>query len=200
MRKDVEWDFDTRIEFLRIIDDEADRLRELIDNLLDSSRLVSGRLGMNCELTKLNTLIRDTVERTVSAHPEMKLEHHVEETLPPIEIDATRISQVLDNLLSNAFKYAPESKVTIRAMPEEDHVRLEVADLGPGIPNEHIPHLFERFYRVPGDSNTVRGTGLGLYICRKIVEAHGGDIGVESEVGVGSTFYFTLPLTPKQEG
>lgn len=199
LREDVEWASETRAEFLRIVDDESDRLRELIDNLLDSSRLQSGRLGMTTEPTRISTLIRDTAERTRSAYPEMDLRLEIDEDLPPAYVDSTRISQVLDNLLSNAHKYAPESTVVVAASAENDFLRLVVKDNGPGIKTEHIPHLFERFYRVPTDNNTVRGTGLGLYICRKIVEAHGGKIGIESKAGEGSTFLVTLPTIEHPE-
>lgn len=199
LREDVEWKPETRIEFLKIVDDESDRLRELIDNLLDSSRLESGRLGMTTEPTRISTLIRDTAERTRSAYPEMDLRLEIDENLPSVNVDSTRISQVLDNLLSNAHKYAPESTVVVAASEERKYIRLEVSDNGPGIENEHIPHLFERFYRVPTNNNTVRGTGLGLYICRKIVEAHGGKIGIESKPGGGSTFYITLPTIEHSE-
>jgi signal transduction histidine kinase len=193
LRDDVDWKAETRAEFLHIVDDESDRLRELIDNLLDSSRLESGRLGMTVVPTRIGTLIRDASERTMSAYPEMDLRQEIDEDLPSADVDATRISQVLDNLLSNAHKYAPESTVVISVKNVDDSIRVEVKDYGPGIPTEHIPHLFERFFRVPGESSTVRGTGLGLYICRKIIEAHGGKIGVISKVEEGSTFYFTLP-------
>ena len=202
LRDDVDWNPETRAEFLRIVDDESDRLRELIDNLLDSSRLESGRLGMTVVPTRIGTLIRDASERTMSAYPEMDLRLEIDENLPSADVDATRVSQVLDNLLSNAYKYAPESTVVIRVKNFEDHIRVEVKDFGPGIPTEHIPHLFERFFRVPGETSTVRGTGLGLYICRKIIEAHGGKIGVNSKVNEGSTFYFTIPtvnITEKEE-
>lgn len=199
LRDDVDWNPDTRAEFLRIVDDESDRLRELIDNLLDSSRLESGRLGMSVVPTRIGALIRDASERTMSAYPDMDLRLEIDEDLPSTEVDATRISQVLDNLLSNAHKYAPESTVLIRVQNVDSTIRVEVKDFGPGIPTEHIPHLFERFFRVPGEASTVRGTGLGLYICRKIIEAHGGKIGVHSKVDEGSTFYFTLPTIKPTE-
>ncbi|HKZ55579.1 MAG TPA: ATP-binding protein [Anaerolineales bacterium] len=194
LRDDVEWDPTNRGEFLRIVDEETDRLRELIDNLLDSSRLESGSLAMACEPTQVAPLVRDTVERTVSAYPEMTLSVEVPPELPPVDIDPTRIAQVLDNLLSNAYKYAPDSPVFIRATPIPDFVRIEVQDAGPGISDEHVHHLFERFYQVPSNHRSLRGTGLGLYICRKIIEAHRGEIGVESQPGAGSRFFFTLPL------
>ncbi len=193
MREDTTWDEEKRAEFLSIIDDEADRLRELIDNLLDSSRLESGSLSMTLEPARLGPILRSAVQRIEGAHPDMKVLLEVPEDLPIQRIDSTRIAQVVDNFLNNAQKYAPEVPVTVRATVKSDHVLVEVIDQGPGIDTKHAPHLFERFYRVPSQV-TKRGTGLGLYICRKIVEAHSGDIGVESEIGEGTRFYFTLPL------
>lgn len=198
MREDAGWDSETRMEFLQIVDEEADRLRELIDNLLDSSRLETGALGMTLEPVKLATLVRDSVSRTKSAYPEMEIELELEEGLPQLEVDPTRVAQVLDNLLSNAHKYAPHAPVTIRSTSFDKQVRIEVEDQGPGIPAEHIPHLFERFYRVPNYKSAARGTGLGLYICRKIIEAHNGEIGVHSEEGSGTRFHFTLPVRHPQ--
>jgi signal transduction histidine kinase len=198
MREDAQWDAGARSEFLRIIDEEADRLRELIDNLLDSSRLETGTLGMTREPTRVGPLIRDTTYRTQSAYPDMPLSLEIPDDLPVLHVDSTRISQVLDNLLSNAQKYAPGAPVTLRVGLEPDRLRIDVHDQGPGIPGEHLPHLFQRFYRVPDSQRSVRGTGLGLYICRKIVEAHGGEIGVESKAGTGTRFFFTLPIEPRE--
>lgn len=194
MREDASWDTETRREFLEIVDEEADRLRELIDNLLDSSRLETGTLGMTLEPIKLTSLLRDSVSRTKSAYPDMEVRLEVGDELPTLQVDPTRVAQVLDNLLSNAHKYAPQAPVVIRTTSFENQIRIEVEDGGPGIPAEHIPHLFDRFYRVPNNTATVRGTGLGLYICRKIIEAHSGEIGVHSEQGAGTRFYFTLPI------
>ncbi|OGO70597.1 MAG: hypothetical protein A2Z37_15560 [Chloroflexi bacterium RBG_19FT_COMBO_62_14] len=194
LREETKWDAETRIEFLRIIDDEADRLSELIDNLLDSSRLETGRLSMTQEPTRIAALVRDAASRTRSMYPDIQLTIVVDDDLPLLLVDSTRIAQVLDNLLSNAHKYAPGAPVTVRATKEDKRISIEVADEGEGIPREHISHLFERFYRVPNNNRAVRGTGLGLYICRKIVEAHGGEIWVESAPGEGTTFLFTLPI------
>jgi signal transduction histidine kinase len=194
LREDTDWDDETRKQFLTIIDEESDRLRELIDNLLDSSRLETGRLAMTFNLTRFAPILNDVVQRTKSIHPEMQLKVERDSDIPDVEIDGTRIAQVLENLLTNANKYAPDSPVTIQIHQEGHRLRVNVIDQGPGIPTEHIPHLFERFYRIPETSSSVRGTGLGLYICRKIVEAHGGEIGVESKPGQGSNFHFTLPI------
>jgi len=194
LRQDAEWDTTTRIEFLSIIDEEADRLRELIDNLLDSSRLESGAIGMTREPTRIAPLLRSVAERAQAAYPEMALRVEAPDGLPILEIDSTRIAQVLDNLLSNAAKYAPGAPVELRARREGEAMLIEVEDRGPGIAAEHMSQMFQRFYRVPETQRTVRGTGLGLYICRKIVESHGGQIGVDSQPGQGTRFHFTLPL------
>jgi len=196
LRNDAEWDSAARLEFLKIIDEEADRLRELIDNLLDSSRLESGTLSMTLEPVRLSTLLRDTVSRAQALYPGMPLRIDVPDELPIMQVDATRLSQVLDNLLSNADKYAQGAEVSVSARVEGPAVVVRVRDLGPGIPPQHQARLFERFFRVPGAKSMIRGTGLGLYICRKIVEAHGGEILVESVAGGGTCFAFSLPLEP----
>lgn len=198
LRDDTDWDRETTSEFLRIIDEESDRLRELIDNLLDSSRLETGSLSMTCEPARISSLVRATASRAESLYPGMKLTVDVADDLPIVRLDSTRIAQVLDNLLSNAHKYAQESPATIRVQQRDEFIQFEVQDRGPGIPPEHLGHLFERFFRVPGAKAGVRGTGLGLYICRKIVEAHGGEIRVDSQPGSGTRFTFTIPVNPPQ--
>lgn len=199
LREDASWDHDERADFLEIIDDEADRLRALIDNLLDSSRLESGSLDMTREPTRVPSLLRDTVSRAQSMYPDLELTAEYDDDMPMIPLDATRVSQVLDNLISNAVKYAPEAPVTIRARSNDENLWIEIEDKGPGINPEHRVHLFERFYRVPESSRTARGTGLGLYICRKIIEAHEGEISVESEPGEGTRFFFRLPVVAAVE-
>ena len=111
-----------------------------------------------------------------------------------VKADATRLAQVFDNLLVNAVKYAPgaQIKITLDVIDRQAHVM--VRDTGPGIPPEHLDRLFQRFYRVPGTSASARGTGLGLYICRQLMNAHNGEITVESRVGVGTTFHIYLPI------
>ncbi len=196
LRSDAEWEPAARQEFLKIIDEEADRLRELIDNLLDSSRLESGTLSMTLEPVRLGGLLRDTVSRAQGLYPDMRLSIDVPDDLPTLQVDATRLAQVLNNLLTNTDKYAPGVEVEVSARMEGAAVVVRVRDHGPGIPPEHRAHLFERFFRVPGAKSMIRGTGLGLYICRKIVEAHGGEIKVEDVDGGGACFAFSLPLEP----
>jgi signal transduction histidine kinase len=193
LREDITWDDSTRREFLGIIDEESDRLRELIDNLMDSSRLQAGTLQINFQPTRLDTLLKDIILRASSRDDHVKIDLQLNAPGMQIQADPTRLAQVFDNLLTNAAKYAPGSPVTIRMEKVDQQVRISVRDRGPGIPAEHLSHLFKRFYRVPGPQTSVRGTGLGLYICNQIIQAHHGEIKAESTVGKGTVFYIFLP-------
>jgi signal transduction histidine kinase len=193
LREDAKWDDSTRREFLQIIDEEADRLRELIDNLLDSSRLQSGTMKMDFQPTRMDSLLKDIVVRSTSRNPEMKIELNILQSDLRCQVDPTRIAQILDNLLGNAQKYAPNSPVMISLGLDDERVHIIVKDEGPGISSDHIEHLFKRFYRIPGQNGSIRGTGLGLFICRQIIQAHSGEITVESELGKGTAFHIYLP-------
>jgi signal transduction histidine kinase len=200
LREDAHWDDSTRNEFLTIIDEEADRLRELIDSLMDSSRLQAGTLRMSHQPVRLDAFLKDIVLRSNSRHDNIQVS--LQEKIPEVKIvaDPARLAQVFDNLLVNASKYAPQSQVVIQLEVEGNKTHMRLEDNGPGIAPEYLDHLFKRFYRVPGKDANVRGTGLGLFICRQIVRAHGGNIWVESEVGKGTTFHITLPMNQMQEG
>lgn len=192
LRKDATWDEDTRREFLTIIEEEADKLRELIDNLLDSSRLQSGLLHMQFAPIRLDSLLRDICVRAASHYQGLDLQLVLRHADVRSNADSTRIAQVLDNLIVNAMKYAPGSPIVISLDTEDDWAHISVVDHGPGIPLEHQKNLFKRFYRVPDASSVIRGTGLGLFICRQIIEAHGGKISVDSVKGEGATFHIYL--------
>jgi len=194
LRDDISWDETTRREFLSIIDEEADRLRELIDHLLDSSRLQSGTLRMHFQIVRLDSLLRDISVRARSRNENLNIYLNIKETNVRCQADPTRIAQVIDNLLSNAAKYAPGAPVIISLDVIDSQAHIAVRDRGPGIATEHLPHLFKRFYRVPDKSSGVRGTGLGLFICRQIITAHDGQISVESKPGEGTTFHIYLPF------
>ncbi|HCR70921.1 MAG TPA: hypothetical protein DIW23_05720 [Anaerolineae bacterium] len=194
LRPDTTWDEETQKEFLTIIDEEADRLTRLIEDMLESARLQSKTLQFKFAPIRLDALIRDVATRVNTHHPDLKIEYHLE-TLPSVHGDGVRLSQVFENLFSNAIKYAPNSKITISTKALEKSVLVSFSDQGEGIPEDFLPFLFERFYRVPGE-RTVTGTGLGLYICKQIIMAHHGKIWVESELDVGTTFYIELPADP----
>ncbi len=193
LREDTTWSKDTRREFLMIIDEETDRLRELIDNLLDSSRLQTGTLRMKFQPIRLDTMLRDISLRARSLYEDMPIELKLKNSNVQIQADPTRLAQVFDNLLINASKYAPGSKVTMTLTKENKMAHIAVSDQGPGIPEIHLENIFTRFFRVPNETSSIRGTGLGLFICRRIVHTHGGEIRADSKVGKGTTFHIYLP-------
>jgi signal transduction histidine kinase len=197
LRSDTVWEPETQREFLTIIDEETDHLMALIDRLLDSACLQSGMMVMDFQLVRLDSLLRDVVQRITARHPELEVELDLEPA-PAIRADSVRLVEVVDNLFDNAIKYAPKSKIIIAmSRVNDDYVRVTFADHGPGIAAKHLPFLFERFYRVP-DSLSNRGAGLGLFICREIIRAHGGSIMVETAPEKGTVFCIELPVEHRE--
>jgi len=194
LRKDVEWDQKSQREFLKIIDDETDRLSNLLDNLLDSSRLQAGTLQLSYQPIWVDTMIRDISVLAKSRNDQLSIKY--ENNTPKLQIhaDPTRLVQVLENIIGNAIKYAPGSPIIIRTDQVEDNIIISIQDFGPGILSEHLDRVFERFYRVPSNKKAVNGTGLGLYICQKIIQAHHGTIELKSTFGEGTTFLIHLPI------
>ncbi len=188
LRPDTSWDAHTQREFLHIVDTETDRLQELIDDLLDSARLQSGRMIMDFQVVRLDAVINDVIMRTHLHHPEMIVNLEIDQPLKLIEGDPVRLAQIIQNLLNNAAKYAPGSQVWVNIRNVDFGVQIEVIDHGPGIPPQYVPFIFDRFFRNPEQAPNVHGSGLGLFICRQIIQAHQGDISVNSTLGVGSTF------------
>jgi signal transduction histidine kinase len=193
LREDTAWDEKTQREFLSIIDEEADRLRDLIENMLESARLQSNTLQFKFQPLRLDALIRDVTLRVKTHHPDLQVTLDFAD-VPPIPGDGVRLSQVLDNLFSNAEKYAPAAPIVITLRPEQQFIRLDFRDHGPGIAADFLPFIFERFYRVPAE-RTITGTGLGLYICKQIILAHHGKIWAESVLNQGTTFFIQLPVS-----
>ena len=192
LRDDTKWDDESRREFLTIIDEEADRLHELIDDLLDSARLKAGTMFMQLQPTRIDLILREIVVRSTSRYSSLSVQLNANHVVT-VMADPMRITQVFDNLLSNAVKYAPGAPVKIFVKNSSDICTITVEDQGPGISENHLPHLFERFYRVPETSISNHGTGLGLFICQQIIHEHGGDISVNSEVSKGTVFTINLP-------
>jgi signal transduction histidine kinase len=194
LREDTVWDETTQREFLNIIDEEADRLARLIEDMLESARLQSKTLHFKFSPLRLDALMRDVATRINMHHTELKITFNLQ-PLPLIRGDGTRLSQVFENLFSNAIKYSPGSEIIIGMSATPENIRITFMDKGEGIPEDYLPFVFERFYRVPGE-RTVPGTGLGLYICKQIIMAHHGNIWVESVLGEGATFIIELPVAP----
>ena len=191
LREDTEWDTATRREFLTIIEEEADHLTVLIENVLESARLQSNTLPMKFQSARLDTLIVETSSRAQARSKGLQVNFDFS-CRPVVQIDSVRMAQVLGNLFSNAAKYAPNAVITISISEIPDFYRIRFADTGPGIAPEHLQNLFKRFFRVPGQGGS--GSGLGLFICNKIIETHGGIMSVESEPGKGTAFLIDLPV------
>jgi signal transduction histidine kinase len=193
LRSDTTWDQQTQSEFLQIIDTETDHLQELIDNILDSARLQSGQLKMNFEKLRLEAMLNDLLLRAEMNFPDLIIKTQLSTKLDPIFGDSRRLSQVIENIISNAVKYAPNSEVLITIRQDNNLTEIFIKDFGPGIPAEYLPKIFDRFFRNPEQSTTVRGSGLGLYICKLIIRAHAGEILVQSKLGEGTEFQILLP-------
>jgi len=195
-REDANWDAQTVHEGLQVIGEESDRLNGLIDNLLDASRIQAGGV----RLEKSDVFIPLLAERVVDNFRTQTDRHTFEldfpDDFPLVFADEERLRQVYNNLLSNAIKYSPEGGVVrVGGWPEKSEVILYVADEGIGIPAEDQARLFQRFYRVDSSlRRKTQGVGLGLYLCRSIIEAHGGRIWLRSEPGHGTTVFFSLPI------
>jgi PAS domain S-box-containing protein len=177
-----------------IVHRAADRMNRMIQDLLDVKRMETGHLTIDLKPESAAVLVNDTIEmlRPLAAGSSIAMEANVADDLPTVLADAARIHQVLSNLVGNAVKFTPrQGRITVSADRIEGEVRFAVIDTGPGIPPEQVPHIFGRFWQAK--SSDRRGIGLGLAIAKGIVEAHQGRIWVESQVGLGSTFYFTLP-------
>lgn len=176
---------------------EVKRLNRLVNDLLDLSRIESGAVELNLDRVDLSELIHAALEafEAQTTEKDIQVDLDVPSDLPPVRADSDRVYQVLVNLISNGIRFnRPHGKITVAARRTEGWVRVDVTDAGPGIAAAELPFLWERFRRA--DTSRARqegGTGLGLAIVRSIIEAHGGEVHAESEIGKGSTFSFTLP-------
>jgi two-component system, OmpR family, sensor histidine kinase KdpD len=192
---EVEWGEAQRREFLVTIDEAADRLTRLVHNLLDMSRIESGALDPHLAETALAD-VAGPVVRLARAATRQRIDVDLPDSLPPVSVDPVLLEQVLGNLLDNALRYAPSGPVTLSArhIPERGRVEVRVADHGPGIPVPERERVFDQFYRLKRGGRRPEGTGMGLAICRGIVDALKGGVRVETTPGGGATFVVTLPV------
>ncbi|MGD8731683.1 MAG: ATP-binding protein [Anaerolineales bacterium] len=204
-REDAEWDPDIVRDSLAVIEEESDRLASLIDDLLEASRLQAGAL----ELKRSEVALDDLAER-MARRFQTQSEAHIfkvqfDEPIPVVPADENRLMQVLSNLLSNAIKYSPDGgTITISGRTRGDHVVICVQDEGPGIAIEDVPRIFDLFYRSNQAARKTKGAGLGLFLAKAVVEAHGGNIWVDDRVEKGARICFSVPqdqrplITPLQ--
>lgn len=185
-------------KIIGMISDETNRLSELTTSFLDLSRLESGRVQFKSETVNVQQLLESCVLALAGRAAERSIQVYLEtaENLPDLQADGDKLKQVILNLLSNAIKYNfPNGKATLYAgLAQADEILVSVSDTGPGLNEEALSHMFERFYRAPGTEKVATGTGLGLVICKRIIDVHRGRIEVTSEVGKGTIFSVFLPV------
>jgi two-component system phosphate regulon sensor histidine kinase PhoR len=189
-------DKDTAIDFLTRIDDEVERLTQIVAELTELSRIETGQAELRLEPVKLNQIIEEVITQLSPQMERQQLSINKElvADMPSVQADKERIRQTIVNLVHNAIKFTdPGGRITIATQIRDDSVIVDISDTGIGISKNDLPHVFERFYK--GDrARSGGGTGMGLAIAKHVVEAHGGIIQVQSEEGKGSTFSFSLPL------
>jgi signal transduction histidine kinase len=189
----------TEFKQVSIVKRAAERMNRLIQDLLEVKRIEGGKLAIEKRDTDATSVLSEAVEilRPMAAASSLTLESDVASDTPRIAVDPPRIQQVLSNLVGNAIKFTPAGgHIVLRARPGKNEVSFVVADTGPGIAPDALPHIFGRLWQ--GNRSDRRGIGLGLTIAKGIVEAHGGRIWVESQLGAGSSFYFTVPVATKE--
>jgi len=181
---------------LHIIREETEKLEALVEELLDTSRTRAGTFTVSKKEVDLEALLKRVMKRAKARAGSQSLLRQGAVPLPRVKADAHRLEQVFSNLLDNAMKYSPEGKITVGAALEDGVVHFTVADEGESIPAVELGLVFDSFYRgKQAMAKGLKGSGLGLTICKGIVEAHGGRIWAESAPGKGNRFHFTLPLT-----
>jgi len=198
LQEDVQWDKQSQRNFLLAIEHEADRLNRLVGNLLDMSRIEGGALKPEKEWYPISGLIHDVLGHLQDILQGREVCVYLSDDLPPVELDYLQMDQVLTNLLENAARYTlPRLPIEISGRATDEQVIISIADYGPGVPPYDLERIFDKFYRVSGTvrrTSSVPGTGLGLAVCRGLVEAHGGHIWAENRASGGAIFQFTLPL------
>jgi len=211
LQDDVHWDEETKHSFVLAIENEADRLNRLVSNLLDMSRIEGGALKPEKEWYPLDELVHDVLGHMQFLLQGREIVTVLPDDLPPVELDYLQIDQVLTNLLENAACYTPAtSPIEIAVEVADDNMLVSIADCGPGIPEDDLERIFDKFYRVSGTAREglkLPGSGLGLAVCRGIIEAHGGRVWAEScaesraesRKEGGAIFRFTLPLRQMEE-
>ena len=198
LAEDVAWEVNEQRDFIQTIQQEANRLHELIDHLLDLSRLEAGMLPISLEPIMLHDIIEDALPQLKTLTSGQTLTIHLPDNLPPIHADAKRIAQVLVNLVRNASTYAPQgTEITLSVSVRRGFVQVNVSDQGPGIPRTDTKKVFRAFRRGTNvENSTVRGAGLGLAICKGLIEAHGGRVWIQKKDTSGATVSFTIPMVP----
>lgn len=196
-REDADWDMEIVKESLEVIEEEADRLTVMIENLLDATRLQAGGMVLKKADICLPEMAGRLAERFRVQSPIHKISTDFPDDFPEILADEGRLEQVLSNLISNAIKYSTDGEIKISGLARDENVIVCVSDQGPGIAPGDMPHVFDRFYRAPDMAKKTKGAGLGLFLTKSIVEAHGGRIWLDPDPDSGARICFSLPRQPE---
>lgn len=200
LRNDASWDSATQHQFLEIIERETRNLTGLIDDLLESSRLESKSVTLELIPLDVREIIKDETRRVMSLYPDRVVNLDFTANLPLVNGDPRRIAQVIENFFDNSIKHAPGSEINISVRSDENNVVIDYYDTGPGIKPEFLNMIFNRFFRIPQQTRHTHGSGLGLSICKQIVELHNGSIEARSSPSRGLEFITILPSIPDQGG
>ena len=194
----MDWDLEARLDLLSSIEEETDHLNFLVGNLLDMSRIEAGALTLHKKWNSLLEIANESLQHMQKVLEPFRVEVGIPSDLPLVYTDFILLDQVYTNLLSNSVKFAsPGSRISLLAYPEEETVHAIVENEGPGVPEEDLDRIFEKFHQLH-KNDRVMGTGLGLSICKGIVSSHGGKIWAEN-LQKGFAFHFTLPARPAGE-
>jgi len=192
---------DKQADLLYAARDDCQRLQFMVDELLDLARIQGGQVELQLRSTDADALVTTALSayRAKAEEEDIALSAQVLPGLPPVHVDRERLQLVLSNLIGNALRHTPPGgRIAVQVRSDKQQVRFEIKDSGPGIPAEYQERIFDKFFRVPG--MTSGGAGIGLSICKEIIAAHGGEIGVDSTPGAGATFWFTVPSAPIADG
>lgn len=196
LREDIEWDAETQKKFLSIIDSEADRLGDMITNMLETARLESGQYDLNFDQVAVSALMNTLVEGNQDRHPELVFSIDMPEKDALIMVDTQKIIRAFQNLVDNTVKHTNTLEIWIKIKANPNTIHFFFTDKGKGIPQTRWKSIFNKFSRIPDDSPGTHGSGLGLYIAKQIVTKHGGEIEIDEAVREGTTIRITLPKIP----
>lgn len=195
LAEDVEWDAETQRQFLSIIELEADKLSDLVEQLLDLARLQAGTLRVDPQVETFDAIFKTALGQLKILTAKHRFEAYIPANLPPIIADPLRIAQVLSNLVGNAARYSPEQTcIQVHVQQIDQSIQVNVSDQGKGIPVEMRPAVFEAFRQIEHNEAGKKGVGLGLAICKGVVEKHNGQIWIHDAEPHGTVVSFTLPL------
>ena len=194
-RDDVKWDADIVQESLKVIEEEADHLAAMVDDLLDATKLQSGDVILKKSQIDIPTLVKAQIKRFTPETGNRQIRMEMSDQFPVIVADEDRIKQLLTNLIANALKYSEEGDIIISGQDLGEEIKVCVSDHGKGFDPKDVPFVFQRFYRSDSDAKSTKGTGLGLYLCKSIVLAHGGRIWIDEDYKDGARVCFTLPVS-----